>query len=314
MSPRSARWAARWRGFLLLEGTEPFFRRFAFLLYPYCLYWLWTVDWRFYAALAPYAYEPIGLARVVGLPFPGAEALLLCKVAATAAAAACLLGVRRRVLTAPFLSCTMLSDAWHNMFGFVNAQIHLVWFCGLMVLAGHPADARSGPASWRSGVAFRCMELVTVLVYVQAGIAKLRAGGLAWALTGTTTQIGMVRQGVPAGVFLADFGALMPVLASASLLMELSFVLYYPLPRCRRLLLAMAVTFHLGTWVAMGIDFSHLYIFSASALVLAPRLLGGGLTRPWLARTLRRGLAWLPARASIPPLRARIPAPARDQG
>jgi hypothetical protein len=154
------------------------------------------------------------------------------------------------------------------MFGFINVHIHLVWYAAFMAYATEKSS-RAG-AFERASFSLRGMELVLVLAYVQSALAKLLESGWAWAWDGTTLQIGMIRQGMPVGQWLAGIPRVGTALSCAALAMECGFALYFFVPALRRPLLLVSICFHLGTWVTMGIDFSHLWIFSAALLVFGP--------------------------------------------
>ncbi|WP_437984872.1 hypothetical protein [Sorangium sp. So ce117] len=259
----------RWQEFLLHAPASRFLDRFRFVLYPYGLWEVWRWDWSFYTAMSPHLYRPIGVAAVLGLPFPSHAVLLGVKLIATLCAAAALFNVAFRLAAFGFFASMLLLDAWHNMFGFVDARIHVVWLCGLMVL--HRPGARSD--AWASSASFRCMELVVVLVYFQSAVAKLMRSGWDWALEGTTMQIAMLRQGEPLGLLLARSAEISRVFSCAALLMELAFILYFPVRGARKYLLGVALLFHMGTLATLSIDFSHLWVFHAAVLMLGRELI-----------------------------------------
>src|SRR5262249_2642808 len=152
-------------------------------------------------------------------------------------------------------------EVWHNLNGFVDVRIHTLWFLVAMSCArvGVSPLARQTSTAC-NGIIFRFLELVVVLVYVQSGVAKLMRTGLVWATSGMTLQIGLVRQGIISGMLLAESDTLMVLLSCATLALELGFALYYPVRALRGPLLVISLAFHLGTFVTMGIDFSHLWI------------------------------------------------------
>lgn len=263
--------AARINSFLYGCEARSFLGVFAGIFYPYCLIRLWLVDFQVYAAMAPWNYHPIGLPALLGLPFPSLDVVNALRTLATVAGVCACLGFRFRTAAGIFFVSKLLLDAWTNMFGFVNVEIHATWFAGFLILASLNAADRKGPSTGGDSLAFRCMELVMVLAYVQAFASKMLTAGFAWAAAGTTLQIGLLRQGMPVGEALAAHSVLMPILSWATLAFEFSFALYFLIPpRWRLALLLAAVGFHLGTWITMGIDFSHLWIFGATVLLAGP--------------------------------------------
>lgn len=266
-------WPRRYREFVFGADATRFLKSFALIFYPYCISEIWGTDWTLYATLAPWLYQPIGLPKLIGLPFPDLATVHGIQLAATALALLAMARVSFRTSALGLAALLLLLDAWPNMFGFVNVRIHLVWFAAFLGICN--LDRRGDQASAKdealNSLAFRSMELICVLAYVQAGYAKLAASGLAWAIDGTTLQIGLIRQGTRLGAALAEHPSLMTPLSFASLLLELAFCLYYVWPASRRLLLAASICFHLGTWMTLDIGFSHLWIFSASVLLLPIR-------------------------------------------
>ncbi|QDG51143.1 hypothetical protein FIV42_10465 [Persicimonas caeni] len=256
-----------WDQFCFGVQAHKFMEMAHVVLYLYALGVIWGTDWSPYRATEAWLYSPAGLAERVGLAFPPSGLLVAVNLALTAAAVLSLMRVRHRLFASLFFVGFLLLDAWSNGFGFVNARIHFVWFLGALALCDFSRTER-WTQSWSesTSLAFRFMELVTVLVYVQSGLAKLLESGWQWAADGTNLQIALLRQETTAGVWLAQYPAVCELMAYGALSLELLFLLYYPLPKLRRALLAAAIGFHIGTWIFMGISFIHLWIFSILAV------------------------------------------------
>lgn len=262
------------RKFLFATDAERFIRIFSKVVILYSVLRILKYHWHIYSTLAPYVYHPPGL---FFLPFPSLILIHILTGLALAAAALAYQRILYRPAMLTLFFINLLFDGWHNGFGFIEVQIHYIWFLGILALC--PLGRKSKPDKELFSFAFRWMELIVVLAYAQSGIAKLMISGFSWAADGTTLQIGLLRQGLVAGEWLANWPTAVHALAWSTLIFEVSFLLYYLIPKYRWVLLTVAISFHLGTWIFMGIDFSHLWIFSATTLIVAPQLLGFKVSR-----------------------------------
>lgn len=261
--------------FLFETPSQVFLEYYVFIFYPFCLFYkIWRIDWEFYRSLESWLYHPVGFMKLLAMPFPNISVVVVLQITATIAAISAMLGYWYRISAFIFFICMLLFDAWPNMFGFINVEIHLVWIAGLLSIANlHRSERKKSWVYPMSSLAFRCIELVIVLAYFQAGVSKLIHGGIDWALEGTTLQIAMLRQGVALGLYLAQFPTLLKFASILTLIWELIFPLYYLVPKTRKYLLSVAILFHLSTWFTLGIDFSHLWNFTLSILILQPALI-----------------------------------------
>lgn len=195
-------------------------------------------------------------------------------------------------------------------FGKVDHNHHLLWT--LIILAVSPcADAlsvdsagRRRPADHpRYGFPVRAIWLVIGLAYFFAGLWKLGAAGLEWALSDNLRDImwgeRVARGGFNPLVDIAGSPALYRAAGVGALIFELFFV-FLVFSRARPLAVGMGVTFHLGTWATMGIGFMSLISIY-------------GVFFDWTATVDRYQRAWhrLQRRPPVPP--ASDPVPSRSR-
>lgn len=244
--------------FLFNADARQWLRVFRLLLYPYLVWICWNYNWTAYSAMSSMFKAP-GLSALLLDSFPSLRLIRVIQLSVTAAALDVICGRAHLASSIIVFAGSLTLDCLHNGFGFVNAQIHVIWFSAAMIFATKDKENCS--------LIFRFCELIVVLAYIQSGLNKVLIGGLAWLTEGTTLQIALVRQGQDAGQWLAQQSPFMPVLASASVALELAFLLYYQIKPARKFLLASAVMFHLGTLILLGIDFFHLWIFAASVAI-----------------------------------------------
>jgi predicted DCC family thiol-disulfide oxidoreductase YuxK len=258
--------------FFRFSGATRFLSMFRFLLFPYALFWMWTQDWALYHSLSTFLSQPPGLLAHIPFVVPNATvAFTLCGIATFLCLPVLVeRGLRFNLAALAFTCIYAFLEAAHNTNGFVDARIHLLWFLLATSFSATGEREAASERHERNSIIVRLMELVVVLVYVQAGIAKLVQSGLSWASEGTTLQIGALRQGLSWGEYLAQYEGLARALSWGSLGLELAFVFYFPLKKLRLPLLLGTIVFHLGTQVTMGIDFSHLWIFSLAILLFFP--------------------------------------------
>lgn len=252
--------------FFFETQTEKFFEKSVYLLYPVVIYFLWQHDWKIYHDLAPYFFNSPGLLKTISLPFPSLNGILTLQILGTVACLGMLVFKEFRGFLSLIAALSLFAlDYFSNGFGFVNVQIHLVWFCLLFSFALMAKDV-----SWLRSFIFRFLELIIVLAYVQSGIAKIVTSGLDWGLDGTTLQIAILRQGLTAGSFLAENAHLARIFSVSALIFELSFIFYFFLKAShQKMLLALAITFHLSTWLFMDIGFVHLWVMNLALIVFA---------------------------------------------
>lgn len=246
---------------------ELFFKIFPKAIYSYLLFWVWSLDWSFYLAF-PWNYKKLGVFNYIGLPPLTEIGLFITQLVCSVTILLALFRPKKTFSSVLIFVSIFLLDAWHNLYGFIDARIHIVWMCGLMSFYYLSIEYLESELSGKaSSVIYRCLELILVSVYFQSGIAKLLKGGLEWMTEGTTTQFGILRQGLPIGEYIAQYQDIMIALSVLGLLMELAFAFYFALGKNRYILLVVALCFHLGTYILLGINFIHLYLLTACLLL-----------------------------------------------
>jgi uncharacterized membrane protein YphA (DoxX/SURF4 family) len=187
-----------------------------------------------------------------------------------------LIGLRTRISAALFASANWFLVSHHGSYGdMFHEEIVLSMF--LLFLALSPSglrlslDARlrrSPPG--RTDMAVWPLRLTQVLLawsYFSNGVAKLAYSGLEW-MNGYTLQGYLLHSSVqwgdrPFGQWLAQQHDLSVALSIATVASELAFPLVLFSRRVRPILLAWAVTFHLGVYWSMGIPFlQHVVLFA----------------------------------------------------
>lgn len=218
----------------------------------------------------PDRFDPIGVLGLVAGPV--APAVGLSVLAATLlAGVAALLGWRWRASGPLFALGFLLVTTYRNSWGQIFHTEHLV-AVHLLVLAFAPAGAalavraRRPEAEEVSGWPLRLVSVATVLAYVVAGWAKLRLGGLEW-LDGDTLRNQVANDNVrkaltgewysPAARLAVGFRAMWPVVAAATVLVELGAPVALLGGRWRTAWVAAAWGFHLGVFVLMAITFPY---------------------------------------------------------
>lgn len=241
--------------------------------------------------------EPVGVARLLTAPLP-AWVTWAIALAALGLAAAFVAG-RRLAVTAPLFFATLLwITTYRSSFGKVlHSENLLVLHVGVLALV--PAfRTRSGEAETdeaerttgderAAGATLRTMSILTVLTYFVAGVAKLRSGGGAW-LSGdalgdwlafdTLRKIELGSVHSPLAPLLLSHRALLAVLATFTLVVELGAPLALLSRRAGRVWSALAWAFHVGILATMAIGFFYpisgvalLSFFDAERLTAAVR-------------------------------------------
>jgi hypothetical protein len=183
-------------------------------------------------------------------------------------------GVRYRVTAPAFATVLTLLCAyrhsWEMIFHTDNAMVlHVVALACAPAADTWSVDARDKPvpADDRAyGWAWRACALVLVATYVVAGIAKLRASGLAWAggsflreqiATDNLRKIELGDLHSPLGAYLVQFDWLFPPIAALTLAVEIAAPLALLGPRVARIWVATVWGFHAGVLALMMIVFPY---------------------------------------------------------
>ena len=266
------------------------------LTFGYAVGWLLVRG--FYVAdvarLPDRRYEPVGVLRLASSPPPDG----LVAVVWTVTMAACVLTTLNRGVrpAAPVAAAGMLLLATYtSSFGQVFHTEHLlVLHLAVLALAAvvEPPEPTDGTVSaWPLNL----MMSILVVVYVVAGVAKLRYSGLEW-VTGDVLRnwiaIDNLRKLLfddiysPIGGWLSAVGWIWGPIAFVTLVVELGAPVALLPGRTRYLWLAVALAFHVGVFVLMAISFPYQLLGVAYAAFLpVERVDLGTFLRTMSART-----------------------------
>lgn len=231
------------------------------------------------AMVAPEHWAPIPLLQVLGIEQPGIEQLAWLDRATCAALLAAGLGVLTNVSLLVALVLQLLQEAYLNSLGKVThatlPMLYAMFFlacspCGRVWSIDHLA--RHWWRRWRGGAAppepvfsrhagwpLDLLFIEMAAFYFQAGFAKLRSSGVAWA-DGFTLQFHLLDKGQPAGMWLAEHLWLCAALSMAVLALEIGFPLAIVLRRLRPFFLVGGFAFHIGTSVFLNITFWPVWV------------------------------------------------------
>lgn len=236
-------------------------------------------------------FEPVGAAT--WLTGPVAPSTLWAFYAVSLlAAAAFTTGSWFRVSGPLFGLCTLGWASYHASWGQMLHFEHLLVLFALIIGLSPAADAlqarssseaQTPAAHVRYGWPVRLLAIVTVVTYCLAGVAKLRAGGLAWVdgstlanhIAYSATRQELLGEPRPPLASLAVRQTwLIQPMAVSSLAVELLAPLALLGGWFRRLWVPAAIVFHLGTLTTMfvffpfnGLGFALLPLFRAERLV-----------------------------------------------
>ena len=198
-------------------------------------------------------YQPVWLARTLGLPAPAETTMWLLQAVVLVSAVAAIAGVGpRRLVNGIVASSYLVFFLWAFSYAKVDHD-QLTIIVALFVLAAVPGAGR-GPDPV-SGWALRTVQAVFVLAYPLSAISKLRASGLEWMSSAVFARA-IVRRGSPIGDWFADRPSLLRSGQWAFITFE--FLAVFALVRqrtVRAVVLVGILLLHLFTWLAIGIHF-----------------------------------------------------------
>lgn len=219
------------------------------------------------------AFDPVGLARLLGGPLSGAlvwagfVALLGLGVLAT-------IGWRYRLVGPAFGLGVLAWTSYHSSWGQLLHFEHL-FTLHVLVLALAPAadvlavDARGSQAPTsdsRYGWPVRLLAIATVTTYFLSGLAKLRHTGLAWFdpdtlrahIAYSASRVDLIGGPTPPlARFVIARSWLLAPMAAIGLAVELGAPLALVSRRFRNVWIGSALLFHLGTAVTMLVFFGY---------------------------------------------------------
>jgi hypothetical protein len=199
-------------------------------------------------------YQPLFIARALGLPGPTPALAWAVQVVVLASAAVVVSGRRPRLAGGALLVSYF---AW-MLIAMSYGKVDHDRFAFLVALAVLPTV---GPARWSdrhgdeaAGWAIRCIQVAVVLTYLLAAAAKLRFGGIDW-VDGSTLMRAVLRRGTFLTDPLVDHPWTLHAAQYALVAFELASPLMLAPGRLGRWWVGAAFAFHLVTFAAIKIVF-----------------------------------------------------------
>ncbi len=248
---------------------------------------------RYFADLGAHGasdFRPVGIVRALEAPL-SATATNAIAAAAVALGIAFVAGKNLRVVAPGFFVAMLWVTTYRSSFGkILHAENLATLHLGVLAAAALvPIPDEPGARGRHAGWALRTMSILTVSVYVVAGVAKLRFGGAAW-LSGEALgawlswdalrkiELGSLHS--PLAAKLAAQPALLRALSLLTLVVELGAPLALVSPRAARGWATLAWLFHAGVLASMAIGFFYPLTFVA----FAPFFRVERLPLPWARR------------------------------
>lgn len=258
-----------------------------------------------FQSFRPSQFEPVGLARILESPLPTVWVLALY-LAAISVGVAFTLGAFYRLSGPAFALLALWVTSYRNSWGMIfhTDNLLVVHLCVLALsdaAAALSIDARGRsepPPDGRFGWPVWLVSAVTVVAYLLAGIAKLKATGIEWIHGDTLrnyiafdavrkAQVGSIHS--PFGAWLVQYAWPFPLIGTLTLVLELGGPLALLHARAARIWVYGVYGFHLGVLATMAIAFP--YPLSGVAF-----LSFFDCEQLWRWRGLRRIRRWLESR------------------
>lgn len=219
------------------------------------------------------SFVPIGVFATlpVRLPMP---VLLGLVVLSIVAGSLFTIGYRLRIAGPVYAVALLLLTTYRNCWGMIfhveNLLVLHTLTLGFAPLAA--ADRNGAQRLQLSGWCVRILCLLTVLTYVIAGVAKLQASGLGWAMGDVLREhiaydaVRKLELGAtpsPFAPLIVGMPALFPPLAVLTLLIEIGAPIALLGRRCALIWCLGALSFHVGVLALMGIVFPYPLLFVA---------------------------------------------------
>lgn len=244
-------WQAQWFAPLPRERLAVFSR----IVHLTVLFTVFVTDrWVADHAWAPREFwQPVGIARVLGIPAPVPSTMEALQVVIAVSAVAAIAGVGPRRLVNAVVGCGYL---WWLVWAFSFSKVdhdRLTIVVALAVLVVVPGSGRGRDPL--VGWALRTVQVVFLLAYPLSALAKLRASGMAWMSSAVFARA-IVRRGSSLG----DWFVTRPALLQAGQWLFISFEIAAVAGLSRRravraTVLVGIVVLHLFTYATIGIHF-----------------------------------------------------------
>jgi hypothetical protein len=157
--------------------------------------------------------------------------------------------------TSCFVSRFWITNTHLNIF-----SVAITFALGLPLLVGNSnPDRNSGVDCFMSFTLFS-IQIYASLIYFQAGLAKLMAGGLRWFTSGQSIYVATALHGTPVGRALLRWPKLFGFFGIFTGVFELCFPAFVWIPSWHVPFAITAIIFHLGTCIIMRISFWFLWL------------------------------------------------------
>ena len=220
-------------------------------------------------------FRPLSFVRVLD-QMPPLAVIVGLQVAGTIAAALAVIGWRRRAtFAAAWVSLLVLAGLRSSLGKILHNDVLLLLAAVPFLLAPVVRWPGRDEPSPRFGWPVNAALATVAGAYFFSGLAKLTTSGLNW-VTGDNLRYVMydaARAGrvmfpdVP--LLIADHAWLAHLTAAGALAFELTFPIVLIVKRLRPIYAAWAVTLHIGTWLALGLDY-WLWIAVVLLIVVDP--------------------------------------------
>lgn len=258
---------------LFFEQKAPF-ERLAFLrisLGLVCLGLLLVGPYnRYYVDAAPFMFE----ARFPFYGFPNlGTAFWTLKSAAFILAALYAVGWRLRwvgpLFTLCWLSLNYYTFCFHQQWDVEHAHLNFFLIALLSVDTSrtHLKKRSGAELQWASFI-LAAVQCYIAMLYFQAGLSKLIWGGWSWFSTGDTLYVKGIMEGTQLARALTAWPWLFSALGIATALFEFGAPLLFFWRRAQAPLALIAISFHLGTFLFLGISFWFLWALFPAIWIL----------------------------------------------
>lgn len=145
---------------------------------------------------------------------------------------------------------------WNNVF-----HVHVFLLCVCIAQVAPLLYVQQRDAERVASFALTTMKIQVGLVYLLAGLSKLRTAGVQWYTGGNTLLASTIFRGTEWGRRVVAVPELRRSMAVATAAFELCGPFLLLWPRMQPWFVIMALVFHMGVMAVMRISFWHLWIF-----------------------------------------------------
>lgn len=219
-------------------------------------------------------YSPVGILRLVHLPFPGQYASFLLYGLLFLASILVIFGVRPVLFSIVAAVCFILYQAYLYSFEKIDhGYAPFTYACMLFpFLLWERAKAKKEDLVRFSSWSLQLILIVTCLVYFLSGLEKILISGVSW-LSPVTFKTYLLLHDTVIGKKVASIDFLVVLFPALALLLQLCFPLMLFFKSLKFLILPAGLLFHIGTVMLFGISsfenpwlFNYIFFFDWSGL------------------------------------------------